>query len=258
MNIKRKYAAQNILIRTGWRKEKVDEVKIELPDNVWMDLFDLEGENLGSCCATISAVRQIIMEAAHNSRYMKAESLYKLVMYVKGHSHDDEKNDSVFQYFFDLWDKIKEDVEIEQFGLPTDPNDPWDCLNVIWRSSSLMSIERMFRQSSDPESEFRYSATMGLEFLKVYPALKTLFEKIKDLDIPAVEGFAVCSGDELIESSGLEVFLNSKIAEQIAKDCNQAEERDFEKNPPKRPKRHFTTRPVRISMDKGLEFLDKT
>jgi hypothetical protein len=82
-----RWAKKGIVVRAGYiQAGKVDAVQLDFTDAEWVGLINKEGPHLGVCCAEISAVRDILICALREDRFIDATELEAAATIMERHN----------------------------------------------------------------------------------------------------------------------------------------------------------------------------
>jgi hypothetical protein len=214
----------------------ISSVKLDFADEEWVDLCNKDGELLPACCANISAIRDVLIDALRNGGFVSCDDLEEAARLYKEH-HEMDDNDPIKIKLVDLWENIK----------------PFSDRQAIPHTNNVDSIEDACSIIHNLSNELRYSFLLppedkrvedALALLKAIPAVKVLYEKIQK-DFPEVqEAFAVCKNGEIIETIRANgIYINKEFSQAVAKTLAEV---DSESS--------YDVRPVKISLEDGIVF----
>jgi len=211
----------------------------------WVEIVNKEGELLGSCCATISEIRDTLIDVLRNNYSISTCDLHDIVETLNYHNGECETENCVVQLrLSDLWEKIKEDSKLEERICKVDPTNIKDAFSILYQSSAVMAWN--FLNKSGEDGQFNHDSIRYQEFIKILPAIKTIYNSIVDSKFEPFEGFAICDGAEMLKlRSGVFLFPTYDKAKKIVDEIEQI------KNNKK-----YTIRSVKLSLDNGTQFKD--
>lgn len=103
------------------------------------------------------------------------------------------------------------------------------------------------------------NAQKTMRLFRFVPALHEVYERVRELAPEPVEGWAIVdeehNGDVAENGYGMCVYATKREAQRIIDLFKRAEE-EYEEKPSRNLENRFKLRAVRISVDKGLEFLE--
>ena len=225
--------------------EKIDNVKLDFSSREWADLADANGKLLTACCANISAIRNIIIGAKREGGFIKVEDLLEVVNMQAGHGFEDSPNHPITR-MVTLWNTIKDDVKKMYEPLSCDINDPKDAISSLYNVSATLSWDEIFsHEGESDDSRISRHALRESSLFTLAGAVNTLYSKMKDLSFGTVSGFAVVNAKKEVVrlSNGLAVFAAESSAQEMANEWT------------KHSKATFSVAPVKVSMEKGIEFV---
>lgn len=252
---------------------QIYKVKLNFTAEEWVDLMDTEGEFLPMCCGTISHIRDVLIGCLRDGGMITASDLSEIVQLLKDH-HDCGDNDSdPLVRLQQTWDAIKDQAKLRVSGYKIDPSDFLTAFGILYHSSSVIAWNF---PGKDEDEEFERKVSNSTAFIRLLPAIKTIHKHLTELGVEPVDGFAVCEGDEVLQAyRGLAVYRTPERAEEIRKLFNDKEKderssaRQRKAENKKRAIRYggdpdeviykhieYTVRPVRISLEQGITFLD--
>jgi len=255
---------------------------------VWCHLFMSEGDYyMGGCCGSMSHVQDdlchaIRFEAGWFQLTVLAEIAEQMIIH-DGEESTDEENKLCFHHL-PKGETLEQVVAQAKSSL----KNPWSWLALIWhitkdfygpkrphafvtseleQATSLLgsaftelSLERLFEKSPVRLPPGQHKANRAMLLYRVLPAWKTLSEKIMELDLGSLEGLALIEkekGPEAIcnNGHGLCIYETQDEVDNLFKLWRQQD--DEHKEPRAKPiDECFVVRKVRVSAEKGVEFLD--
>jgi hypothetical protein len=242
-----KYAKLGIEVKTSWFEPIcVTEVRIDFPEHeglkpseIWVDLFDSEGELLSSCCANISRVRDILIGAARQSGMVATEKLFEIYYLLKDHGCFELTGEPTepLEYLKNLWLAVEADTK-EQKPIASNPENLLDAIDIIQKACAHITWSKVFEDHPMEHTE----AGNQLELARMLPALRTLNEKLNTLNAE-VEAYAVYSGEDVVEiRSGYALFKTEETANMLAKVYNEESE-DMK----------CVVKKVKVSLENGIQ-----
>lgn len=253
-------------------------VQLPLTPEEWCQLCMSSGDcYIGGCCGSSSAVQDHVNSIFRDgcARIVDLAEIAEAMIY-----HDGESS------FFGPAKKPLPQL-VEQFA----GMDPWEKIALTWhlvkdyyrpdvpyairkdipeveRATSALrdgltylDICRMFDRGKDISDQD--AAEMMLVVYRMLPSLKTLNEKIDELAPPPFEGFAIIDkekGPEEVAKNGrgLCIFKDRAEVDRLFALWRQDEDEHQEKRGNRKVPidEKLGVRRVRVSSDKGLEFLD--
>jgi hypothetical protein len=244
MKLIEKYRDQGIEIYTNGNPDKVYKIKLPFTSDEWMDLMDSEGNYLSACCSVISDVRDTLMATLRERGWIKATDLKEVVESLRGHHDIDPEGSDPQAVMARLWEAIKDDADLFSMASHSyDPNNLSDAFSILNRSAANLSWENLFsRQTS--ESENKHSLLQMIHFVRLFPAIKTIYDHLVKNGMEPLFGFAVAEGEKIVplRNEGLAIFHTEEEAREILNYLNREEE-------------VFSIRKVRITLEEGVVFL---
>lgn len=255
--------------------------KIHLPfsPEEWCNLAMSEGRDyVGGCCGSSSAMQDIINHVFRfESGWIDAKDLADLMNLQFQHNNEGDevrnsddlgdlklivknwKKLSSWQKIAVIWYLIK-DCYVPDMPAPREVNEVKDAIHISQRCLEFMDFHEFFHHDNAPESQTRAGKLMNL--YRLIPALKTVWEKVGELKPPPLdEAFAMVSkersGEILSNGFGLCVFTTRDEAEKLLELWRKDQALREDKRDDEKPiDEVIGIRRVRISVEKGLEFLD--
>lgn len=252
----------------------------------WCSLCMREGDDyVGGCCGNMSAAQDIVSDAFRfGGGRINGYDLAKLVELMASHDGGSEGT------FTGLARPVAEAVERALAKRPT----PWEMIALVWhiakehvapevphamgkhlspienavhtlgRGLRRISFEDVFK--TDIETVARTSqhrASRAILLFKLLPALKIVWERIDELDLGSFEGFALVDknkGQEAVaeNSWGLCIFETHEEVDDLLRLWRE-QEKEYEERTERsgRIDDRIGVRRVRVSKERGLEFLDE-
>lgn len=234
---------------------EISSVKLNLPSDEWVDLLNRDGENLPSCCADISRIRDLLTNACQNEHIIETNDLWEIYVLAKNHGF---KKSGPIGKIMKLWEQVKNDAStFKSHHRKIDLNDPKDAIKALASACDLFEWEGMMeaRNRSD-DVKFQNKVNKNKDLALIAAAVNTLFYKLKDLDIGPVEGFGIV-GEEGVEQSysGLSIFRTQEIANMVCEKWNKELKDNLPKN---KSLKLFTVKKCRVSMSHGVEILESS
>jgi hypothetical protein len=142
-----------------------------------------------------------------------------------------------------MWNIIEGEADVRQYARPVDFTNIEDCMDVVTKTCDYVTFSRFGNDGSNPNKTFECTATDRWKFAAALPALVGVLDYARKL--PPITGFALVENDKVVEmQTGLAVFETREKAEDIQADLT------------KWGKKTYAIRPVRISVQNGVEFLE--
>ena len=247
MNIIEKYEKLGHKITTGWKNEnKVRSINFDFKpfrelssSDIWVDVLNTEGEFLGACCANISRVRDILFKVIREDKMIDMEDLYEAYCLLEDHDCFDGEEDYPINELKKLWLLVEPDADLSNMRVHAcDPNNIEDAISLLAQGCLHINFGRFFENHPYEHAKAQKQLTLQ----KIIPALKTLHDKIEELD-ETVETYALTKNDKYVENdTGLLLMKNEKIIQEMIE--HLAEEHPEEK---------FGYKKIKVSLKKGIE-----
>ncbi len=257
----------------------------------WMSVAMRDGDHyLGGCCGAMSALQDEIEHVFRfESGWAKCRDLARMASIIENHDEIGEKVP-----WNDLPTPIEDLVKalgLGTSGLAFDPLTPWEKIALCWhlvrehyspevpcavhknvtpldgairilaRSLEYFSLGHFFVPEGQDSEKTQIEASKLIVLARLLPALKTLNEHIGELGVEPIEGFALVDrerGPDAVCSNGYGYCILATRAEADelfrlwTKQAEQYEDDDRKKH----LHDHIGIRPVRVTREKGIEFLD--
>lgn len=268
-------------------------IKLPFSAEEWCSLCMSDGGNyMGGCCGSMSHLQDIMNNIFRfDSGYISCEKLENIAQIMI--EHGEEKAATAWKngkgiVFGELpmpLAKLMPKIKVGSIS-------PWDRIALIWhivkghyspktpdvfgdhvsdldRSISILSkglwnlqIGSLFAdREKDKQHKSQTKASRALLLSRLIPAIKTINEKVNELELGDIKGYALIAkerGEDQIAHNnfGLCVFkTKKKVNELIQTWEEQAKLYDEPDSRPAPLKEQFGIRKVQISSEKGIEFL---
>lgn len=267
----------------------IRNVRLPFSAEEWCSLCMSEGEHyIGPCCGTTSAAQDVLNYAFRfgggwmdTGKYAEMADLLANHDPISGPFSFDKRPRSVpkavaqassewasmgpWSKMAIIWHVVREfaDVNPPRAAFPKRQSDLDAALHVAEASLRTLSYERLFGsfENARPRtSQDKAKRAFGLA--KLIPAIRIIQGKIAELYEGPVDGYALIDkeeGPESITSNGLGlcVYATREEVDEVL-EIWRAQEKEYEERR-KRTKpvdERIGVRRVRVTMEKGLEFLD--
>lgn len=242
------------------------------------------GEYIGGCCGNMSAVQDQLNAWFRDGGWVKVHDLVELGEAMRDHGDEDFSE----QPPETVAEGVKAFVFMRDHPDPTRCFSAWGKIGLLYQlvkdhyvpeaklrgqyvddlEQSFMLVSRMswtfgmgnFFTRGNATSNTTNNAQKLMRLFRFVPALQQIYERIQEIAPEPVEGWAVVdqehNGDVAENGYGLCVYATKPEAERIIKLFQEAEAQYEEKLSPSTQEARFKARAVRISIDKGLEFLE--
>ncbi len=255
-------------------------IHLPLNPSEWCSLVMREGEYyIGGCCGTTSYVQDIISHAFRfGSGWIEVSMLANIAEAMIGHEEGDPPNfkdggdlDKAIEHFsmLDPWEKIAtlwhlvKDYYVPEYSIvqPEDASEPRKAVQTLEHGLNYLSWHWVFERPSDDIHSMQNNVGETLVLHRILPALKMLYERIKELDLGPFEGYALCDKDTGVIAEngyGLCIFSCAQDAEKLMEQWRSKWALREDKRENEKPVDDmFQIRRVRVSMENGIEFLDQ-
>lgn len=292
-NLMRSYATKRQLaegfaqkgIEVSFNQEddpKINSIWLNFSPEEWADLLNKEGELLPACCANISRIRDILGGSLRENGEIQTMYLWEAVQLIEGHNDCDAfPEDHPLRKLVALWKEIEEHADTRITGVFRNPNDPKDALDVVYACSGVVAWNHLVTPHME-NREYEQRVAVNFALAQMWPAIKTLYHKLSEVGFPPVKGWAVCLGEEVLDShAGFCIFQNKGQAIKVLNRVNVNAQGECERNKitrlndiengaydeggryeghpiPLIPEPQvYKLRWVQVSKEKGIEFLDE-
>lgn len=268
------------------RIELFKDVHLPLTAEEWLSVAMADGKHyLGGCCGAMSHLQDIVEHVFRmGSGWATCHDLEEMALII--FEHGDFKSEVPWGVLpkpveelvpvyrsrgrLSPWDKMalcwhlvrdhyapKVPVSAARNRSPLD-----EAIHVLSRSLQYFDLKHIFRPDEDDRDRKVQSEATNLVILaRTLPALRTLNEGIEQMGLAPIEGFAlvdksapenaVCSN-----GSGFCIFGRRERAEELLRLWIQSAEQYKEDERRQHLHDHIGIRPVRVTREKGIEFLD--
>lgn len=259
------------------RARFVNNVCIPWTPAQWVGIVHREGEWLGVCCGTISAIRDCIMSLLANGGWASMRELAEIVELMKTHDGFMEWFDAGFTpdqdtltnplyLLVQVWNVVKDRRWASWMDVPakrTPERRRETCAHTLENALRMYGYVQMFHSSGDHpdeeakrKAEFRHRQDETLTLSRVVPALREFTDSLKWKMCLPIEGVAIVRRDDR------EVILDTRGGPCIYLDEAEAREiiafwctNDQSHNEPAPKAEDFELRRVTVSMNTGVEFV---
>lgn len=231
---------------------RVYQVRPGFSDSEWLDLISAESDLLPACCGAVSSIRDILLSAARNDRWLDCRSIDEIrdLLNASGHLRDFPPPNplgkilGIREAFRPYW-RTERPHAADLGDLPETLSDA--SLSGLWE----WIVKHGFKSFlSDHGKDARSRAQHNYDLANVLPVVRALHEGLETLRFPPIDAWAVFSGGKILKLStgDLAVFNTQEEAgRQVSwwiKD-GQVRAEDIE---------NF---PVRVSLERGVEILSR-
>lgn len=255
---------------------KIRELQLPFTPEQWYQLCTRDGAYyLGGCCGTYSYCQDLLNGAFRDSGWISARNFRDLMESMASHDGQDNfRSEEVEEFLAEgqeqelievclakwdhenflpwvkldlVWNTVKDHLKVEDPAAQgNDPARYEDAINIIADSAFLLNCRHIF----DTEDSLQSKAETVRIMHELYPALRTVMNRLSDAGIDPVEGYAVMSGQEIYSHSRFKIFKTHEEAEQAIAAWADSPYNEHEEL-------QFHVAHVRISFEKGLEILGR-
>lgn len=259
--------------RKNPKTHKVESVRLPFTPSQWVGIINKEGEWLPMCCGNLSAARDIFVSALRENGWIGSSAMVDIVELVGTHDgfdvilKDKKKRKKAVSsgdpiaLFFDIWDNVKDRLSQDMPIQTLDVNDWKDASRILEAGTMSLRFKLMFspvsaNDYSDPEAGRKASERDAFhtklfkiqELKNLIPAVRTLYAELPKLAPGVLDGFAIADKKtgEIAESrAGLAIYQTKSDAEEVLSIWSKQT---------KARENTLRIRPVRVSIEKGVEF----
>lgn len=229
---------------------KIAEVELDFTSEEWADLLNREGELLHSCCADISRIRDILQDACRNDYCISVEDLFEAACLAENHGFKANEDHPIGRIIL-LWEKVKDHARQRFSTFTANLENPKDALEMLFQAAGVITWEELVHKD---EVMFESKVCRNAALATIQSAVRVLSLKLKEMNEGPVEGYGIVQQNNEIAHTarGLAVFETPEIAQKICEKWNSIEE----ENDNMKTKNTYSVKKVKISMEKGLEFIN--
>ena len=235
---------------------RISKVRLPFTTSQWTDVLNAQGMYLPSCCGDISYIRDVLTNSLRNDKYIDVGDLSVIAMYLTQHEGggccSDDTNDPI-AIIVELDKKLKPYYRSDKIG-SSNVNNPKDALQQLSQLASEFTMNDFLGATSQEAQDVKKTNHLA-SLARIIPAVKTVYEKIKELDTGPINGWAVMRGSEIITQRDgrhgiyLSEDLAKSVCEAVIKDAKLFVDKDT-----KPEDINFNVRSVKISIENGIEF----
>ena len=258
------------------RARYVNNVCIPWTPAQWVGVLHREGQWLGICCGTISAIRDSLMQFLADGGWVSMRNLSEVIelmkthdgfmeWFVPGFTPDRDTLTNPLYLLVQVWDVVKDRRWASWLDVPAkkSPKRQFESVaHTLENALRMYGYVEMFHSSGDhPDKEadikanFRHQRDVQIALSRVVPALREFTDSLKWKMCLPIEGVAIVRRDDrevvLDTRGGPCIYPNDAEANEIiAFWCTNDQ---GHREPAPKPE-DFELRPVTVSMDTGVEF----
>jgi len=238
--------------------DRVRYVRLDWPAEWWADVLNKHGEFLPMCCANLSAIRDNLTTALREGGWIECEDLAECLAYMGGHGWDDYLQDNgcpmpdpIEDPMLDLiwkWRLVEDVAHLTIRPRPLDPTNLKDAVRAVHGFAWKLWQDALFANGPDACPNLQNKAERRIVLSRFIPAIRTLYHHLQEKDLGEAEGIALVlrdRPDEPIETiGGPAIYRDMQDAAQAIHHW------------PDEIADNLQSRPVRVTLEEGLEFLD--
>lgn len=250
-------------VKVSSHEGTIHHVVLPLSPAQWVDVASKTGESLSTCCASISAIRDLLVSALREGGTMNADDLRELVELLREHDGYEEfraadlatwegqaasiastNPDWPFLPIGYVWYCLREQLREPHIPEPAreDPRNVEDAVWILWRAGSSM-IDTFLGGSDGDTVAHRAQKLRALH--KMIPAVKTLHDRLAEIAPAPFEAFALVrreTGDVVGTGAPFVFETVEQLLHRAGWWRNLAERRAM-----------FAVHRCKVSLEKGLE-----
>lgn len=207
---------------TGITMGKISSVRLPWTADQWLDALDNDGQTLPMCCGNISDVRSMLLGALPEGRRLEAKEFQAAVSLLSEHDGFEkyaagQLDGEPLADIFRIWSRIQGRCDLRRQDVlkELDPNNPEHALRIVVSCSIGAYFSRLSGSGELDRDRFDQRRDLLLELHRMAPALKTLYERLRDLDPCPVSGFAIIderTGKVMETRRGLAFYFDEMTA----------------------------------------------
>lgn len=214
---------------------RVMSVQVNFTRDEWDDLFMRRGDHLPNCCSDATVIRNILKRVWQDEDKMCGpDDLLALVELVQIHGFPE--NNPLHRLKL-LWDAVKKYTDEPEVAT-SDPTDVDGALSILSDTAGNFIFRNMF---GDRHGETRLieHANNEKDLFTLMTCLHTLNTKLATLSQGEITGFTVVQNGKIVKGRNGLIFFSQRS--EADKFCEQ--------------RKKYTVQAVKVSMQKGVEFV---
>jgi len=236
---------------------KIYRVKLPLNNDQWADILNSEGEYLPSCCVEISYIRDVLANALRDNKYINVEDLNYIASFMSEHEgYDLEDKINPVNILIDLNKQLKKYYRNPTNTRSSDINNPKDVMRELYSIANRISFNDLIGASDQQQKDIKSVAHLT-NLAQLIPVIKTVYEKIKELDIGPLNGWAIMRDKEIVmtRDGRYAIFLTEETVKEVYEYFLKEVKIDIELGETKaNVPVDLSIKQVKISIEKGIEF----
>ncbi len=261
-----------------WDTTKIDSISLPFTPEEWCSLAMRDGEDyMGGCCGNLSALQDYVNAAFRDSGHIGGHEFLEIALIAKEHDGFEEFKVGLTQEKYDealtRWEKMhpwqkmallyhatKTKLHPQRYEHDLNSNrkdNIENCFDTLQVGLSFLRYSDMFARGED-DSKQKHAGRL-VQLARIMPAAKKTIDLLS-ANIEVFEGVAIVEvGTDrvLTNSFGMCLYDSAaKAGEIIELWCRNDKNRETIPNEePQKPTRELVEiRPIRVTVEKGLEF----
>lgn len=259
------------------RARFVNNVCIPWTPAQWVGVIHREGQWLGTCCGTISAIRVRLMQLLAEGGWASMRNLSEIIELMKSHdgfmdwfesgfTPDKDTLTNPLYLLVQVWDVVKDRRWASWLDVPaklTPERRQETCGRTLGKALSYYNMVRMFHvgdyqdEAEKAKAQFRHNRDVTLALSRVVPALKEFRDSIHCRVLNPIEGVAIVRRNDrgvvLDTIGGPAIYQDeAEATKTIGYWCTNDQKIQGEE-PPKTE--DFELRRVMVTLHGGVEFV---
>lgn len=246
----------------------------------WVGVVHREGQWLGVCCGIISAIRDCLMSFLANGGWVTPRELEEVIGLLRTHdgfmewfeagfTPDPDTRTNPLYLLVRVWDAVKDRQWASWMDVPerdrkrsceTAARSLEDALRVYGYVEMFHSSTDHLDEDAKRKANVRHQLDVSIALSRVIPALREFTDSLKWRTGLPIDGVAI------VRKEDRGVVLDTRRGPCIYPDETEANktvefwctnDQDNQGHGPPKPE-DFELRPVRVTLQKGIEFLDSS
>lgn len=261
-------------------------VYLPLTAEMWCSLVMNEGDSyVGGCCGAMSHLQDLVEHVFRfDSGWVPCQKLEEMAGIILNHGdfegkvpwavQEPEQLGALVQEYdqndeaFDPWDRIALCWQLVRDHYAPEPpraygahlSEVEKAVSLLHRGVSYLSWDHFFAKE---EPEPQHAGNRLFALARILPPLRTLYHRIEELSPGDFEGFALFDKESEVEGveaiatngRGLCVFPTREAADEMMALWRRQEAEYEEERKDKPVDERIEVRPVRVSLEKGIELI---
>lgn len=256
------------------RANFVQNICIPWKPSQWAGVVHREGQWLGTCCSTISNIRDRLLQILADGGWVGTRDFATLIDYLKSHDGfaewfedgfvpTEETTANPLYLLVRVWAVVKNKRWASWLDVPGEPGQradrPGRSLELALGYYNMVGAFHPAHHENERDrerAEFDHKVQMRLALARVIPPLRALTEELAKNPMPGVGGVAIVrktDRDTVLETvGGPAIYVDVARAKEIIDFWCTNDQTVHGKAPPKAE--DFEVRPVTVDLDHGIVF----